>query len=177
MRTVSENSEADLTRKRASAQVAWTIRELTANLLRITRGAGKPYEVMRQMADLAEAIKGYQAATGLSSSPDEFARALDVSNDQETMQHWSAEDRHRDDAEGRIIRGVLQVVASRLVKQKTQETVGRHDMLDGLRALEDLRAEVRRARARDARQISPSANAAKGHPVKQTAKTGRPRAR
>jgi hypothetical protein len=177
MRTVSENSEADLTRKRASAQVAWTIRELTANLLRITRGAGKPYEVMQQMADLAEAIRGYRAVTGLSLYPDEFARALDVSNDPGTMQHWSAEDRHRDDAEERIIRGVLQVVASRLVNQKTQEAIGRNDMFDGLRDLEDLRTEARKARARDARQLSPGANAPKGRQAKQKTKIGRPTAR
>jgi hypothetical protein len=65
MHTVSENSEADLARQRASDQVEWKIRELTANLLRITRGAGKPYEIMQQMVDLAETMRGYQAATGL----------------------------------------------------------------------------------------------------------------
>jgi hypothetical protein len=53
MRIVSENSETDLARQRALDQVDWKIRELTANLLRITRGAGKPYEIMQQMMQLA----------------------------------------------------------------------------------------------------------------------------
>jgi hypothetical protein len=104
MRIVSENSETDLARQRALDQVDWKIRELTANLLRITRGAGKPYEIMTQMIELAEAIRGYHAATGLSPYADEFARALNVSNDLETMQHWRAEDRDREYAEERIIR-------------------------------------------------------------------------
>jgi hypothetical protein len=180
MHIASENSEADLARQRASDQVRWRVRELTANLLRITRGAGKPYDVLGQMSDLAEAMQGYQATTGLSSCPDEFVRALNVSNDLETTLQWSAEDRYRDDAEGLIIRGVLQVVASRLVGQKTQEAAGRSEMAFGLRELDELRAEVRKARAqaaRDARPAAPDANAAKTRPTKPKARVGRPRLR
>lgn len=55
MRLVSENSEAELARHTAEGQVKWKIRELAADLLRIIRGAGKPYEIMRQMVELSEA--------------------------------------------------------------------------------------------------------------------------
>lgn len=145
MRTVSENSEVDLAHQQALSQLDWKLRELTANLLRITRGAGKPYQIMQQMTDLAAAIQGFWDAKGLSPYGDEFARALDVSNDLETMQSWSNEDREREYAERRLIRGVLQVVASRLIGQKTQEAAGHNEMYDGLRSLEDLRAKERKA--------------------------------
>src|SRR5580698_9889249 len=138
MRTVSENSQTELARRRASDQVDGKIRELTANLLRITRGAGKPQEIMQQMNDLAAAIWSFWDSVGLSPYADEFSRALDVSNDLETTSQRSAEDRYRDEVEDLIIRGVLQIVASRLVRQKTQEAAGRSEMVLGLRALEEL---------------------------------------
>jgi hypothetical protein len=178
MRIASENSEVDLARQRASDQVRWRIRELTANLLRITRGAGKPYEVLGQMVDLAEAMQSYQAATGLSSCPDEFVRALNVSNDLETTLQWSPEDRYRDEVEGLIMRGVLQIVASRLVHQKTQEAAGHSEMALGLRELDELRAEARKARAKpasDARHATSGANAGKSRPAKPAARAGQPR--
>jgi hypothetical protein len=100
------------------------------------------------------------------------------SHDLETTRQWRAEDRYRDDVEGLIIRGVLQVVASRLVGQKTQEAGGRSEMAYGLRELEKLRTEARKARAKaasDARQATPGANTAKDRPTKPKAKVGRPR--
>jgi hypothetical protein len=171
---VSENSKADLARQRASDQVEWKLRELTANLLRITRGAGKPCEIMQQMVDLTEAMRRYQAATGLWPT-DEFVRALNVSYDLETMQHWRDEDRHREYAKDHIIRGALQIVASRLVDQKTQEAAGRSEMHDGIRSLEDLRSEARKAITRAAKEFA--AGAVKGRPAKPKAKVGRPRVR
>lgn len=119
MRIVSEKSEADVAHHHALERVEWRLRELAANLLRIIRGAGKPYEMMLQMAELVEAIQAYQAVVGRAPW-EEFNRAVDVSRDIKDMQHWNAEDRHRDDAEHQIIQGVLQVVASRLVRQLNQ---------------------------------------------------------
>jgi hypothetical protein len=180
MRIVSEKSEADLARERASDRVGWKLRELTANLLRITRGAGKPEEIMRQMNGLTAAIQSFWEAVGLSPYADEFSRALDVSNDLETKRHWRPEDRYRDDAEERIIRGVLQIVASRLVHQRAQETIGRSEMYDGINAIEDIRAEERKARekaARDARQAPNGTNTSKSRPTKLKSKMGRPRSR
>jgi hypothetical protein len=103
---VSENSEADIARHSALARVEWRLRELAANLLRIIRGAGKPYEVMLQMGELAEAIQAYQDVSGRPPW-DQFNRALDVSRNIKAMQDWSAEDRHRQDAEDQIIPGGL----------------------------------------------------------------------
>ena len=103
MRIVSEKSEADVAHHHALERVEWRLRELAANLLRIIRGAGKPYEMMLQMAELVGAILAYQAVVSLMGAREEFNRALDVSRDIKDMQHWNAEDRHRDDAEHQII--------------------------------------------------------------------------
>ena len=82
------------------------------------------------------------------------------------MQHWSRQDREREYAERDIISGVLQLVASRLVGQMSQETIGRHEMYGGIKALADLREEERKARARAVKEA---------HPTGIKAKRGRPR--
>jgi hypothetical protein len=151
MRIVSEKSEADVAHHHALERVERRLRELAANLLRIIRGAGKPYEMILQMVELVEAIQAYQAVVGRAPW-EEFNRALDVSRDIKDMQHWNAEDRHRDDAEHQIIQGVLQVVASRLVRQLNQETIGQGEMSAGLRAFESYRAKARKVRLKGQRE-------------------------
>ena len=64
-RLVAQIAEADLARRRESNRVAWALRNLTANLLRIVRGAGKPYDVMRQIDAFVEAVISYEEAVGL----------------------------------------------------------------------------------------------------------------
>jgi hypothetical protein len=76
MKVVSENSENDLSRKRWEGEVAWALRTLTANLIRITRGAGKPYEIVRQVGELIEALRGYYEAVGHWPPSDELGNAL-----------------------------------------------------------------------------------------------------
>lgn len=68
MEIVPSNSERDLAHKQAVADVQWTLRELVANILRITRGAGKPYDLETHAADflmasqrLAETDRFYSA--------------------------------------------------------------------------------------------------------------------
>jgi hypothetical protein len=99
------------------------------------------------MKELNEAIQEYRAAFGIWPW-DEFARVLNPTDDRTTRQDWSAEDRWRADAEDLIIRGVLQVVASRLVDQKTQEAAGNSEMNMGLREMQEIRDANRKAHAK-----------------------------
>ena len=57
---VSENSEEDLARRQAMDKVRWALRDLAANLMVITRGAGKPWEIGRQAQQLVNELLAYR---------------------------------------------------------------------------------------------------------------------
>ncbi len=125
--------------------MGWALREMTANLLRVVRGAGKPYEIGRQAQALVDEFGKYYAVAGRFPPSEELSRFLDVSRDEEILAQCSEESRERAYAEERIFRGVLQVVASRLVDQRTQESAGRDEMSQGIRDLKEARERLRRA--------------------------------
>jgi hypothetical protein len=78
MRVVSENSEAELAQKAAMAEVYWALRELTANLLRVTRGAGSAGEIARQAQAPLDGLIKYREAVGIYPSLYELADALAI---------------------------------------------------------------------------------------------------
>ena len=143
MRTVSENSEADLARKAAMAKVGWALRDLTANLIRVTRGAGRPWEIGRQAQALVEACAEYRDAVGPLPSR-ELSNALTAEKDREFVEGMSGDHFARYHAEQSIILGALQIVASRLVGQNTQEVAGDHQMFMGLNQLEKISKATKR---------------------------------
>jgi hypothetical protein len=151
MRIVSENSEADLARRRAMAPVDWALRDLTANLMRITRGAGRPYEIGRQAQALVDALIEFRDATGVYPSPDEISDTLAIGRGPEDLEKIS--DDHLDEifAERAIIRGCLRIVASRLLDQRLQVSAGESEMYGGIKRLEDIRAAQRKKWATAAR--------------------------
>ena len=56
MRLVSDQSEADMRRRETREALVWPLRDLTANLLRITKGAGKPWELMKPARGMSRGI-------------------------------------------------------------------------------------------------------------------------
>jgi hypothetical protein len=145
-RLISENSQAQIDKERAAAQVSWPLRDLAANLLRIIRGAGKPEEIIRQIDELIRALVAYKDATGQSPPPHELASMLDI----DRLKDWTANlrDAHlqRHYAEEQIIRGALQQAASRLLNQAPQTSAGEQEMHVGIRELGKAHAEMRRER-------------------------------
>jgi hypothetical protein len=142
MRIVSENSDADLARRRALERIEGTLRALTANLLRVTRGAGNAHELGRQAADFIEAVEAHRSSTGTMPMSEEVAAMLDL-DQYELLGKLDARERSRLLAEQTVIRGALQVVASRLMEQRTQETAGHHEMFEGINRVEDIREAER----------------------------------
>jgi hypothetical protein len=147
MRIVSENSEADLARRRAMAPVDWALRDLTANLMRVTRGAGRPNQIGRQAQALVDAMIEFRDATGVHPSPDEISDALAIGRGPEDLEKIS--DDHFDEifAERAIIRGCLRIVASRLLDQGSQVSAGESEMYGSIKRLEDIWAAQRKKRA------------------------------
>jgi hypothetical protein len=109
----SAEAEALVARHCAMNKVNRALRELTANLLRITvarasrmRSCGKPTPFIEAMVD-------YRDAAGHFPS-DELADALSAERGREFVERLSDEGLA-------VIRGALQIVASRVVGQLTQE--------------------------------------------------------
>lgn len=123
----------------------WPLRELAANILRVVRGAGKSHAIGSQCVAVLKAFQDYRDKVGHWPSSFEMDEALSIRPQErpnETYdEYW--EWRH---AQEDIVRGGLQIAASRLVGQGTQEQRGRSDLMDGVRELDRIRDE-RRARA------------------------------
>jgi hypothetical protein len=145
-RLVSENSEAQIDRERSAAAVSWSLRDLASNLLRIIRGAGKPEGIVRQIDELVRVLVAYKDATGQWPLPHELAAMLDIDRSESLQAALKDGELHRLYAQEQIISGALQQAASRLVGQTTQASAGAHEMHDGIRELEEARAEIRRER-------------------------------
>jgi len=128
MPVAGENSEADVARRRARDRIDWPLRELTANLIRVTRGAGKPYEIARQTRALLQAFIDYQESIGHFPPADELSGLLSIDRDLLDMEKMNEEHLDRYFAEQSIIDGSLQIAASWLLGQKTQEVAGSSEM-------------------------------------------------
>jgi hypothetical protein len=147
MEVVSDDSEAELARREAMLKVRWALREIAANLMRITRGAGKSWEVGRQARELVNMLVAHREACGHLPASDEITAALSIDD-----RHWTEE---LGDAAGemldvrdRIVRGCLQIAASELLGQNTQLAAGRSEMYEGIRDPEAIREKNRALPAR-----------------------------
>jgi hypothetical protein len=179
--------ERDLEHRRewTKREFSWAVRDAAANLLRIIRGAGKPHELLAQMKKTIDAAIAFQEAYNYWPF-DEIANDLRLENEKEkflerersgTLDKASIE-RWRDDGtfdqmgvEHTIFRGTLQIIASRLIGQATQESAGDSEFHDGLRGMERIRDErLERIRA-EKRATSSARKKRKLHPRKPKAPT------
>src|ERR1700692_2357282 len=127
MRVVSEHSYDDLKRHQADEELGHAVRVLTANLLRVTRGAGKPYEIGGQAQRVGDAVDAYDKAWGRPPGAEQYAKYLDIGLGPAILSRASEEERYRSYAIVGIILASLQISASRLVGQPTQERLAEND--------------------------------------------------
>ena len=150
IRLVSEQSESDIAKKRAEEEIGIELRALAANMLRVIRGAGKAYDLARDMSTCLKAFQGYYDAhnvrpdssrlqKALNFDPDEYSR-FNPGMDEAGMEQW-----HIQTAENEVCRAALQVIASKLIGQRTQDHQGHNDLYSAIRSLDEAR-EKRRAR-------------------------------
>lgn len=138
MRVVSSNTEADIARERAVRDLEWPLRELAANLLRVMRGAGKAYLLGRQMVDVIDAYNDYKQVVGCYPDDYEISEILrdPLRTNTDKLDDFACEEVY---AERALLAGAMQVLASKLAAQRTQETVGGREMWEGIRAVEKAR--------------------------------------
>jgi hypothetical protein len=144
LRIVATNTSAAIEKNEATKRLTWALRELTANLLRIVRGAGKPYSLGADLQALINAFHEYRETTGHWPFSDDISAALSIDLGDEWRRMLKGAELSQFYACEHIIRGALQQAASRLVEQKTQERMGETEMLDGVRAFEDAHKEMRK---------------------------------
>ena len=155
IKLVSENPADEIARRRAQeaaeraeerarGMVNWRLRDLTANLIRVARGAGKPYDLEEQAARFVEACDEYREQVGRGVSSEDIHEILRV-------RRYLGQDRERtpeqhawNDGEESMVAGALQIAASRILGQRTQEVRGHSEMFDGLQIIEREREESRR---------------------------------
>ena len=135
MRIVSERTDEEIAEARALAVLDDALKDLTANLLRVVRGAGKPYDVRKQVALVHAAYAGLAEANPRATWPD-ISEGLSVA---------SAFEDEMTTARECMVRGALQIAASKIADQPMQERAGRDELMTGFRAIEEIRAENRRA--------------------------------
>ncbi len=165
MKLVSETTDAQraqAARETAQGVARWhfdvCLRLLTANLIRVTRGAGEGYQIAKQAQDLLEAAQAFQEAFGHWPSSEDYSQPLQ--HEAEVVGEWGPQ-HDRQAAIDRIVRGSLQIAASRILDQSLQISAGEREMDGGIRELErwweDRRAEFA---ARERAFIAPTLRAA-----------------
>ncbi|MCJ2045588.1 hypothetical protein MKK58_13745 [Methylobacterium sp. J-078] len=150
---MSEQSEAEVARHRALEDLTPALRHLTANLMRITRGAGHPYRLVEEMVACLRAMQEYRDAIGYGPSTEEIQAALnpeepetDFTEEEMTRRYESGWwDRERAIVE--IRRAGLAMTAAMLVNQRLQISRAETDMRSATDRLEEAHETLRKFHA------------------------------
>jgi hypothetical protein len=137
---VNERSAEELEAQKAALALKFALIDLTANLLRIVGGAGKPHRVIDQIDGLQDIINEYINVCGRDPE-----RAL-----VNELRCFAPEEsfglNNHDEAklETAICRDALDVIASSLLDEKIQRDRAAGNFRAGLRAFVDLRERRKR---------------------------------
>jgi hypothetical protein len=168
LRLASERSEAEIAAQRhwqdaegAAESLSHAARALAANVLRVIAGAGKDHTLIEEAVALLKAYRELQPYSGTDAyrySPiapiAEALTDLDWRKNNPSYPDYDSEESRRrwlEDgteevrlAEEAVFRAVLRVVAARLVRQPTQESVSHSQFIGALFDLERARTKRRR---------------------------------
>lgn len=125
-------------------QLRWVLREHAANLMRVVRGAGKAYEIGPQAAAIVRLFERYREITGVYPSASEVACMLQVERDDDRFRGCDNDDLTMMFAQREMVRGALQIAASELLGQRTQEARGEDELFQGLQRHEKARGNLAR---------------------------------
>jgi len=150
LKVVSSQTSTQIEQKQAESDLEYPFRILAANVLRTVRGAGRPDELPGMMLQCLDVLEKYRKVLGHYPKQKLYRRFLNLDPPHFDPDKW-ADDREQEankqlsmsgyperiKAELMIHRGALQVAASRLVDQHTQEVLGEHEMFQGVHLLKD----------------------------------------
>lgn len=150
LKVVSSQTSTQIERNRAEGDLEFPFRNLAANVIRTVRGAGRPEDMVAQMLACLDAAEAYRKLTGHYPKAKIYRRFLNLAEFYFDPTTW-ADEREKEaikqlamsgyperiEGERMIHRGALQVAASRLLGQHTQEVLGDHEMYAGVHLLKD----------------------------------------
>lgn len=115
----------------AANRIEHALKELLANLLRVQRGSGRDYEICHQVIECANAFIEYQNVGGSRWNLKERGM-LDVDTYSPGSGEWT-DYKMVQISEDAILSGAMQVIASRLLRQRSQEVAGSREMFQAIR--------------------------------------------
>ncbi len=161
MKLVVDRTEAEIARERAAVareraeiDVTNAMIDLSANLLRVIRGAGRSHEIGHHCAALLKAMTDFRAATGVWPFP-EMERAVRRPDPDFGASEAMYEEQMMFQS---IIGGALQMAASEMLGQRPQIAAGETEIFRGIDRLEKIREAHKPKRSPKA--VSPAATAA-----------------
>jgi hypothetical protein len=159
LRIVSENSKEDMARKRAEEALTLPLLELAANIIRIVRGAGSPERLLSQMQQVMKVASEFrelhdasppswtiQNILALTSPYEKISQPVKTGDiAKAALEGWESDSTNaEEDVVRDICRAALQISASILLRQNTQERTAEHSLHFAARQLEDIKKKRRR---------------------------------
>jgi len=135
VKLVVENDPAEVKRRREFHNLRFFLIKLAANMLRVSRGAGRPSDVGEQCLAVLQSFEKYREEVGQYPLPQDIADALNFRKSRESNGYPEYES-ERTSAIQEIIAGSLQYVASEYLNQHPQIATGENQLLEGIRRLE-----------------------------------------
>jgi hypothetical protein len=123
-------------------EVGDRLRELAANIMRVTRGSGRVFEISLQANAFLDAMTRYRDVVGYYPHMDRLKKALRT-DDPVATDRMPADKLGEVYARRTIVRGALQVAASRLLDQSAEAAAGEAEILKGIREFEKVEEAAR----------------------------------
>lgn len=114
-----------------------SLRHTLCNLLRVGRGAGRPYRVTGDLLETLGTLQNYRQKNGHDVPPMEIASVLSVPRPRDRT--LSLERQKHEEALDLILCGALQIVASRWVNDTVREQSGWDELASGVEDLVGVR--------------------------------------
>ena len=132
MKLISSQTEQQRQAAEAQREFERSLKELAANIMRVTRGAGRPEDIVSQILSCMEALRAHHDAGGdviaIDTGPMLRLPARTTASD-----NYAARERER--GLEQVVDGALQVAASQLLDQGTHRSAGERHITDGVRAI------------------------------------------
>lgn len=141
------------------------LRQLTANLLRITKGTGRPKELYQEMALCLEAMQNYEQLTGRTVPASTIHAMLDWDQSWATSAPQASQADERDLGWERLLflrditQASLQIAASSLLGQNSQLSQGQFEVFSAVKRFEEARKRESRSAHQRSRRGSKSDDA------------------
>ena len=119
------------------------VKVLAANIMRVFRGAGKPYAITGQLTDVLDAVGEYQDSHNSGVPPWVYESALCEERQRPYDMGLNADERERASARDTIVDGAMQVAASDLLGQRAQSSAGHSQMTLGFSMINDLNRQMK----------------------------------